>query len=262
MERLHPARVQACAPDVQLVLTRLSGNPDLFVSLTAPAPSTASACLAAASCWQSTDADGDVVLIPHTDPKLIACTQAQQGQNALPCTLHMAVKGVEASSRFSLLASSFKVGAGLHIESPDALAGDYDFESSTFGSPLPLRPLTANVVYAEPGAACPPTADAPGWQLSNAAQLRGAIALIDRGAGPGNCPYPGRYFARKVRAAQEAGAVAAIVCNDHEEAAGHSQLVAMYAAHGSNPQVGQQTPRQYAAPGSTPQASRQGPRRV
>ena len=46
----------------------------------------------------------------------------------------------------------------------------------------------------------------------------GAIALIDRGVGPSNdCPYPGRYFARKVLAAQAAGAKAVIVANDHVE---------------------------------------------
>ena len=102
--------MQAGAPDIQLVLTRLSGNPDLFVSLTAPAPTTAAACVAP-TCWFSTDAEGDVVLIPHTDPKLIECTQAAEGANTLPCTLHMAVVGVEAS-RFSLLPAVIKVRPG------------------------------------------------------------------------------------------------------------------------------------------------------
>ena len=128
----------------------------------------------------------------------------------------MAVKGAEAS-RFSLLPSAIKVGSGFHVEAPDALAGqDYEFAASAFGAPLPLRPLTASVVYAQPGNACPPSGAADNWQLSNAAQVRGAIALIDRGVGPSNdCPYPGRYFASKVLQAQHAGAVAVIVANDH-----------------------------------------------
>ena len=55
-----------------------------------------------------------------------------------PCTLHMAVVGVEAS-RFSLLPSAIKVGSGFHVEAPDALAGqDYEFAASAFGAPLPL----------------------------------------------------------------------------------------------------------------------------
>ena len=105
--------MQAGAPDIQLVLTRLSGNPDLFVSLTAPVPTSAASCVAP-SCWSSTDAEGDVILIPHTDPKLIECVQGASVQGAAPCTLHMAVKGVEAS-RFSLLPSAIKVGSGFHV---------------------------------------------------------------------------------------------------------------------------------------------------
>ena len=105
-----PSRVQAGAPNIKLVLTRLSGNPDLYVSRTAPAPTTSAACLRP-DCWKSTDAEGDVVVIPHTDPTLVECTSAQEGLNALPCTLQMAVVGV-ADSRFSLLASWFKVRPG------------------------------------------------------------------------------------------------------------------------------------------------------
>ena len=105
--------MQAGVPDIKIVLTRLLGDPDLYVSLTAPAPTTAATCLAP-TCWCSTDAEGDVVLIPHTDPKLIECTQAAEGANTLPCTLHMAVVGVEAS-RFSLLPAVIKVRpADLH----------------------------------------------------------------------------------------------------------------------------------------------------
>ena len=125
------------------------------------------------------------------------------------------------------------MGSGCHVEAPDALAGrDYDFLASTFGAPLPLRPLTANVVYAQPGNACPPSGAADNWQLSNAAQVFGAIALIDRGVGPSNdCPDPGPYFASKVLQAQQAGAVAVIVANNvvaPEPCGGyHCQLVAM-----------------------------------
>lgn len=111
--------MQAGVPDIKIVLTRLLGDPDLYVSLTAPAPTTAATCLPP-TCWYSTDAEGDVVLIPHTDPKLIECVQAQEGANALPCTLHMVVVdhlgvgGGGTASRFSLLPSVIKVRPDLH----------------------------------------------------------------------------------------------------------------------------------------------------
>ena len=105
--------MQAGVPDIKIVLTRLLGNPDLYVSLTAPAPTTAATCLPP-TCWYSTDDKGDVVLIPHTDPKLIECVQAQEGANALPCTLHMVVVESGTASRFSLLPSVIKVRPDLH----------------------------------------------------------------------------------------------------------------------------------------------------
>ena len=153
LERLHPTRVQAGAPDIQLVLTRLSGNPDLYVSLTAPAPTTAATCLAP-TCWKSTDAEGDVVMIPHTDPKLIECIQAQEGANALPCTLHMAVVGVEAS-RFSLLPSAIKVRSGrphLSLKQPLTLALTLTLTLSLANLPLThtLHPHPATLTLASP----------------------------------------------------------------------------------------------------------------
>ena len=117
------------------------------------------------------------------------------------------------------------MGSGFHVDSPDAIAGDMPFTVSTFGAPLPLNPITARVVYAQPGAACPPEGAPASWQLSNADALAGAIALVDRGS---DCPYPGRYFANKVLAAQDAGAVGVIVADDTQAAA----LVYMGAASG------------------------------
>ena len=110
--------MQAGVPDIKIVLTRLLGDPDIYVSLTAPAPTTAATCFAP-TCWYSTDAEGDVVLIPHTDPKLIECVQAQ-AQKLIPCTLHMVVVdhlgvgGRGTASRFSLLPSVIKVRPDLH----------------------------------------------------------------------------------------------------------------------------------------------------
>jgi len=231
---LWPKRTQAAVPDVRVVLTRLSGNPDLYVSLTDPSPSSSS------YDWMSSDVEGDVVQIPHTDATLANCTsQAKQSTGGAPCTVYMAVVSAQKNSAFSLLADTVPVGAGFHVESPANLAGDYTFTASTFGAPLPLRPMTRAVVAAQPAAACPPAGASASWGLTNAASLVGAIALVDRGS---NCPYPGRYFANKVKAAQTAGAAAVIVADnvDHGDtlvAMGTSRWLPAYPTSPTEPRL-------------------------
>lgn len=93
-------------------------------------------------------------------------------------------------------------GNYLVVNSPAAVAGSYNAIGASFGPPLPSTPITANLVLAEdPNApindACEP--------LINGAALSGNIAVIDRGT----C-----FFADKVLAAQNAGAVAAIIVNN------------------------------------------------
>ena len=206
--------------DVQIIMTRKSGNPDLYVSnVTKPTKATA--------IWSSEDADGDIVTIKHSDPALAGCLEAEPDASGGMCVLYLTVYGAQASSSFSLVATARRVGAGLHIDRPERLAGPMEFYPSLFGSPLPYKPLTAPIVYANPGPACPPENAKADWQLSNAAEMKGAIALVDRGS---NCPYPGRYFANKVLAAQKAGAIAVIVADNTQ----HSHdLVYMGAASGN-----------------------------
>ena len=224
--------------DVQVVMTRLSGNPDMYVSLTDERPT------AQTATWSSTDADGDIVLIPHTDERLAACLSeaaAQRGasgghrggdgddrRGAGFCTVYIAVYGAAAESTYSLLGDARPVGAGFHVDQPQPLAGDYAFELSTFGAPLPTEPLSARIVRADPPTACPPEGASDEWVPTNAAELAGNIALIDRG---GSCPYPGRYFANKVMQAQRAGA-AAVVMAESDANADPSRLVSMGAASG------------------------------
>jgi len=224
--------------DVQVVMTRLSGNPDMFVSLTDERPT------AATATWSSTDAEGDIVLIAHTDEHLAACLSdavAQQGasgghrggdgddrRGAGFCTVYVAVYGAAAESTFALVGDARPVGAGFHVDQPQPLAGDYAFALSTFGAPLPVEPLSARIVRANPPTACPPEGASDDWVPTNAAELSGNIALIDRG---GSCPYPGRYFANKVMQAQRAGATA-VVMAESDPAADPSRLVSMGAASG------------------------------
>lgn len=102
------------------------------------------------------------------------------------------------------------MGDGFTIEAPASIAGPKEFTTATFGPRLPQRPLSACVVYAEPHDACTP--------LTNAVAVTGCYVLLDRGAAsPGSCDYPNIYFANKVKTAQAAGAVGAIVVNNLDE---------------------------------------------
>ncbi|NNE33580.1 MAG: T9SS type A sorting domain-containing protein [Winogradskyella sp.] len=83
-----------------------------------------------------------------------------------------------------------------------SVAGDYGAAAATFGDPLPVDPITANLVLtidstSDFNDACD--------NLTNASIINGNIAVIRRGT----CE-----FGAKVLAAQNAGAVAAIVVNN------------------------------------------------
>lgn len=88
-------------------------------------------------------------------------------------------------------------GARLRIESPPALEGEVPSTWAQFGPAPSLAGVTAAVAATAPLDAC--------TALSNAGEVAGGIALIDRG----NCT-----FVTKVKNAQLAGAVAAIVANN------------------------------------------------
>jgi len=93
-------------------------------------------------------------------------------------------------------------GGDLTVNSPTGIAGIYGAVEATFGPGWPPAPLTDDLVLAVDGTA--PVNDAC-EALTNGTQLNGKIAVIDRG----NCA-----FVDKVQAAQNAGAVAAIVVNN------------------------------------------------
>lgn len=90
----------------------------------------------------------------------------------------------------------------LFVNSPSSIAGVYVNAVAGFGPPLPLQPITADVVAAEDATAPFFNACEP---LTNAASITGRIALVDRG----QCT-----FITKVLALQAAGAVAVIVVNN------------------------------------------------
>jgi Zn-dependent metalloprotease len=95
----------------------------------------------------------------------------------------------------------------LVINSPLALAGTYEnVGTAQFGPQLPLTGITADLVLAQDGYTADNGTVVDGCQpFTNAAEVSGKIALIERGT----C-----NFTVKVKNAQNAGAVAAIVYNN------------------------------------------------
>ncbi len=92
-------------------------------------------------------------------------------------------------------------GDSVRVLSPSGIAGKYNAPRAAFGLPV-TSTITADLVLVEDGVlsthdACDPILNGP--------ELVGKIALIDRG----NC-----VFAQKVKAAQEAGAIAVLICNN------------------------------------------------
>ncbi|MBR9757610.1 MAG: T9SS type A sorting domain-containing protein [Algicola sp.] len=98
--------------------------------------------------------------------------------------------------------SFFQASSTLTINSPGSIAADYaTFPTSNFGSEI-INPITSNLVVVNDASATPTLGCDP---LVNGAQVSGKIALIRRG----DCS-----FVIKVKNAQDAGAVAAIVMNN------------------------------------------------
>lgn len=94
-----------------------------------------------------------------------------------------------------------EVAGNLAVTSPPSIVGNYFAVPASFGPPIPVAPLSNNLVYALPHNGCA--------ALTNAAAVNGQIAVIDRGT----CS-----FEPKVAAAQAAGAVAVIMVDSKPEA--------------------------------------------
>ncbi len=83
------------------------------------------------------------------------------------------------------------------VDSPASIAADYPAQSAAFGPPLSTTGVSGSVIATSPANAC--------TTITNAADVAGKIALVDRGT----CT-----FVVKVKNAQNAGAVAVIVANN------------------------------------------------
>ncbi len=95
---------------------------------------------------------------------------------------------------------------GVHIDAPAAIAGDLEFTTANFGPAVGSDALSGELVQATDAAdaAGPSTTDGCS-AFSNASQIAGRIALVDRGV----CT-----FVVKAANAQAAGAIAMVVANN------------------------------------------------
>ena len=90
----------------------------------------------------------------------------------------------------------------LRVNAPGSIAGDYEVGLATFGPQT--FDVTGNLVLAMDGSLPPDSPTNACTPLTNAAQIAGNIALVDRGT----CP-----FVIKVKNAQDAGAIAVVVAD-------------------------------------------------
>lgn len=95
---------------------------------------------------------------------------------------------------------------GVHVDAPAAIAGDLEFVTASFGPALGSDALSGELVQATDAADSSGPATTDGCSaFSNAPQIAGRIALVDRG----DCD-----FVVKAANAQAAGAIAMVVANN------------------------------------------------
>jgi extracellular elastinolytic metalloproteinase len=134
--------------------------------------------------------DGDLIV-----------AQAQDGGGTNNANFSSGADGTNARIQMYLWTSS-PAEELLTIDSPASVADDYFAVEAGFGPGLSSDPLTGDLILVDDGSVSPTLGCSP---YVNASEVNGNIALIDRG----DCS-----FVEKVTAAQSAGAIAAIVCNN------------------------------------------------
>ncbi|MBP7184774.1 MAG: T9SS-dependent M36 family metallopeptidase, partial [Saprospiraceae bacterium] len=92
-------------------------------------------------------------------------------------------------------------GKLVRVNAPSEVAGFYDASTSSFGPVITTTGVTGELVVADDGFELHSDACS---DFVNSAEINGKICIIDRG---------GCYFDEKVLRAQQAGAIAVIVCN-------------------------------------------------
>jgi len=135
----------------------------------------------------------DRFLFDNTSQKLwINMTDAERQASAIN-TDNLAWSGLVVGS----YANKILATPRLTVNSPPAVAGNYQVGTASFGSQLSSPGVTANVAQTVPVDGC--------TAITNGATINGRIALIDRG----NC-----NFVVKAKLAQDAGAVAVVIADN------------------------------------------------
>ena len=119
---------------------------------------------------------------------------------------HYVIGSPGVSSKAITVANTYDDGSTsstISVTAPAAVVGEYAAVEGVFTFPIASAgKISAQVVATQPLNACQ---DGDNGRVSNASQIRGKIAFIDRGT----C-----FFSSKVRAAQQAGAVAVVMVNN------------------------------------------------
>ena len=119
---------------------------------------------------------------------------------------HYVIGAPGASSEAITVANTYDDGSTsstISVTAPAAVVGEYAAVEGVFTFPIASAgKISAQVVATQPLNACQ---DGDNGKVSNPSEVRGKIALIDRGT----C-----FFSSKVRAAQQAGAVAVVMVNN------------------------------------------------
>ncbi|HYJ89224.1 MAG TPA: PA domain-containing protein [Pyrinomonadaceae bacterium] len=132
-------------------------------------------------------------------------TNAERAESAVNTT-HLVWNG----PRVQADAASVLKTPLLKVNSPPAIAGNYEIGTADFGAPLSSPGVTANVIQATDPVEGPGNTSTDGCSpFNNAGAISGKIALIDRGI----CT-----FVSKVLNAQNAGAIGVIIVNNVDAA--------------------------------------------
>lgn len=126
----------------------------------------------------------------------IGMTDAERQASAINAG-HLTWNGPAVTSQTSNVLAT----PGLRVNSPAAIAGNYVVGTASFGPPLSSPGITAALAQTSPADGCS--------ALVNGTEISGRVALMDRGT----C-----NFTVKVKNAQNAGAVGAVIANNVDAA--------------------------------------------
>ncbi len=124
--------------------------------------------------------------------------EAQDGSGAN--NANFATPSDGGNGRMQMYVWDTGTNVSLTVEEPNSIAGNYEARGATFGGTI-TTPLTAEVAIVDDGTTSPTLGCNP---LQNSSEVNGKIALVDRGS----CE-----FGLKSLLAEEAGAIAVVVCN-------------------------------------------------